>query len=37
MCPQLLIPGHYHVHIKVTDKTGNQTIKEDEIIVLVVD
>jgi len=26
--------GHYHVHIKVTDMAGNQTIKEDEIEVL---
>jgi hypothetical protein len=26
--------GHYHVHIKVTDMEGNQTIKEDEIEVL---
>ena len=26
--------GHYHVHIKVTDMVGNQTIKEDEIEVL---
>jgi len=23
--------GHYHVHIKVTDMEGNQTVKEDEI------
>lgn len=27
-------PGHYHVHIKVTDSEGNQTVKEDEIEVL---
>lgn len=26
--------GHYHVHIKVTDMEGNQTVKEDEIEVL---
>ena len=23
--------GHYHVHIKVTDMDGNQSVKEDEI------
>ena len=33
--PSTAVPGHYHVHIKVTDKAGNQTIKEDEIVVFV--
>jgi hypothetical protein len=26
--------GHYHVHIKVTDMEGNQTVKENEIEVI---
>ncbi|MBN2764962.1 MAG: DUF4625 domain-containing protein [Paludibacteraceae bacterium] len=32
--PSSVLPGHYHLHLKVTDMDGNQTIKEDEIEVL---
>lgn len=32
--PLSAAPGHYHLHIKVTDMAGNQTTKEDEIEVL---